>query len=202
MLALAKALHLLRQGNDPDPVLSSARGALQRLVDEAPWDIDYRILRAQAEILGARFALQKGTLSQTQLEAAMLPLQPMLDRERARPQLYQTIAEIHELRAAWLMASRKSPAGEIQKGIEMADEALARNPHMATAHAVKGALYVLQAREALESRAPRDPASALEPARRAKEAFAAALRDNPLIERDRGAIIEETRNLLAAQPAR
>lgn len=196
MLALTKARHLLREGVDPEPVLSGVRAPLQRLVDEAPWDIDYRILRAQAEILGARWALRKGSLSHAQLEAAMLALRPMLDRDRARPQLYQTIAEIHELRAAWLIGNRKSAAEEIEKGIEMADRALARNPHMAAAHAVKGALYLLQAKETSRSRTDRDPSTDPGPARRANDAFAAALRDNPLIARDRGPLVDEARGLL------
>lgn len=61
--------------------------------------------------MSARFAHRKGILSQPQLDAAMLPLKPMLDRDRARPQLYQTIAEIHELRATWLMAVTRTPPG-------------------------------------------------------------------------------------------
>jgi serine/threonine-protein kinase len=198
-LALARAVLLLREGRDPGPAFRDARLALQRIVDETPWDIDFRILRAQAETLDARWAHSRGVLAPAQLDAAMALLLPILDRERARPQLYETIAEIHELRAAWLLDDHKSAGEEIARGLEMADKALAQNPHMATAHAVKGGLSLLSARAA---QAARDRGAALAAARRATEAFAAARRDNPLIVRDRAPAMAEAQRLLEAAPPR
>jgi len=117
-------------------------------------------------------------------------LESALDKDRARPNLYQTLAEIHELRAAWLLGHRKSVGEELTAGLAMAEKALAWNPHMATAHAAKGGLYVL------EARAAQDPKAAVLAARRAKEALAAALRENPLIARDRRSSIEAADRLL------
>lgn len=190
MLSLTKGLHLLRRGEDPRPVLEEARAAYERIMEEAPWDIDHRILHAQVEILGARFALRNGGIDGERLGEAMKPLLALLDRERARPQLYQTIAELHELRAESLVQGREDAREEIAKGISMADKALSVNPHMAAAHAVRGALLVLEARTA------RDPEAAGAAARRAKEALDAALRENPLVARDRGPAIEAARRLL------
>jgi eukaryotic-like serine/threonine-protein kinase len=189
MIALARALHLLREGGDPREQLAGARAAVQRLVDDTPWDIDYRILRAQVEILEARWALDEGRTEDAPLGDATRALEPALDRERAHPWLYRTVAEIHELRAARLIGERKDAAAEIARGLEMAGKALARNPDMAAALAVKGALLVLEARTA------RDPSAALSAARRAKEALSAAARSNPLITRDRGAILAEAARL-------
>lgn len=196
MLALVKALHLLRRGEDPRLVLGDARVALQRIVFEVPWDIDYRILRAQAEILGARWALREGEPEGPLLDDAGKPLAGAADRERARPQLYQTLAEIHELRASFRVSGGKGAGDEIAAGLEMADKALAWNPHMATALAVKGALLLL------ESRTARDPAMAESAARRAWEALSAARRENPLILRDRGPLLEEVTRLVGAHAAR
>lgn len=83
----------------------------------------------------------------------------------------------------------------------MADKALARNPHIATANAVKGALHVLQRgrpsnRVQLVIERPRSSRPAT-----LNDAFGAALRHNPLIEQDRGPSIEEDRRRVA-EPAR
>jgi serine/threonine-protein kinase len=196
MLASARALHLLREGRDPEPELRDARLGLKRIVDEAPWDLDYQILRAQAEIIVARWALREGGALPAELDVATKRLSSMLDKERARPHLYQTLAEIHEIRAAWLADRRKSAGEEITRGLEMAEKALARNPHMATAHAVMGGLHLLAARAA------RDPKASREAARRAKDALDAALRANPLIARDRRPAIEEVERLLEEPQAR
>ena len=177
-------------------MLRDARVALQRIVDETPWDIDYRILRAQAEILGARWALREGEPEGALLDDAAKPLSGATDRERARPQLYQTLAEIHELRAAFRASRREGAGDEIAKGLAMAEKALAWNPHMATALAVKGALLLLDARTA------RDLDAAQAAARRAREALSAARRENPLIVRDRGPLFEEATRLVGAHAAR
>jgi hypothetical protein len=59
----------------------------------------------------------------------------------------------------------------------MAEKALAKNPHMATAFAARGQLRLVQAR------ASRVESERVEAARRAKEAFDAALRENALLAR-------------------
>jgi hypothetical protein len=193
-LALAKAQYLVRLERDPGAAIQEARAASQRILDETPWDIDYRVQRARIEVLAARWALREGAPPPAELDAALTSLSAMLDQERAPPQIYQTLAEIHELRAAHLLARtppREGAGEEITKGLKMAEKALARNPRMAAAHAVKGGLYLL------EARAARDPASALAAARRAKESLAAALRENPRIARDRALLIEAVARLLA-----
>jgi serine/threonine-protein kinase len=116
----------------------------------------------------------------------------MLERERSRPRLYEALAEIHELYATSLVNEKKSAAEEIAKGLAMADKALALNPRMAAAHAVKGSLYLLGARSA------KDPKEARAMALKSKEALAAALRENALIIRDRRPIIEAADRMLEA----
>lgn len=194
-VALSRAQYLLREGKDPQKELASARALVERLVNETPWDIDYRILRAQVEILDARWALRERKLTEEALNAAMSPLLPALDRDRARPLLYATVAEIFELRASLLQLSRKDAADEIRQGLAMADRALAQNPKMAAALGTKGALWVLEARTA------RDPSGITRAAEKAKEAFSAALSQNALISRDRSQSIEEAERLVTERRA-
>lgn len=191
MTGSAKALHSLRQGSDPAPALDEARVAAQRIVSEAKWDIDYRILRARIEILGARWALLRGADLPGDLDGEMTQIAAMLEKERVQPRLYQTLAEIHEVRAAWLEGRKRDAGEDVKKGLEMADKALAKNPRMASAFAVKSALLLL------EARAKREPKAAREVAQRAKEAMDAAVREDPLIVRDVRPTQEAIEGLLA-----
>lgn len=148
--AAVKAEHLLRQGKSADAELKEARSALDRLVADSPWDYDFRLVRANVEVIAARSATSRGEAATEEvLAAAEKLLLPMLERERARPHLYQALAEIQELRARSLLASKKKADGAISKGIEMADKALAINAKMASTHAVKKSLNALRERAAL-----------------------------------------------------
>jgi serine/threonine-protein kinase len=198
MLASTAALHRLRRGDDPEPALREARSAFQHLVDKAPWDLGYRLGRANVEVLGLRAALRGGEIRKAQIEAARGPLLPMLDTDRAHPQLYLTLAEIHEIRASWLLAVGKANEEDVSKGLDMASKALAIHPKMAAALAVQGGLFLLRARAA------RDPDAKREMARAAKDAFMAALRENPLLSRDRSDTLPHIEQLVgeAATDAR
>jgi hypothetical protein len=129
-------------------------------------------------------------VNEAEVKAALKPVLPMLEIERAQPHLYQIIAEIYEIHGTWLVSRRNAAAEEITKGLGMADKALAINPRMATALAVKGSLFLLTARTA------RDPHARRDAARRAKELLAKALQENPLLERDRGIALKQAERLL------
>jgi eukaryotic-like serine/threonine-protein kinase len=186
-VSVIRALDHLRRGDDPEPSLREARAAFQRAMDTAPWILGYHILRARPEIVELRFAIGKRKAREEGFQAAFLPLLPLLDRERIDPRLYQAMAEIHSLRAAWLLDSRKAPEADIEKGLEMASRALALNPHMATALAARGALLLTRAR------ASRDAAVRAEAAAGAEEAIAAAVKENPTLEREQARPLADAR---------
>jgi hypothetical protein len=71
----------------------------------------------------------------------------------------------------------------------MAGEALSRNPRMGKALLAKATLHLL------EARAARDRTARAEAARRAAEAFEHAFRNNPLLEREHRAALEEATRL-------
>jgi serine/threonine-protein kinase len=190
MAAMTRALFLLQRGEDPRPVLREAREAFQHKVDAAPWDLLFRVWRARVEIVELRWALSQRKAKDEQFQAAFAPLLPLLDKERVDPRFYQTLAEIHALRAAWLLSERKSPGESISKGLEMAAKALALNPRMATALANRGALLLVQARAA------KDPEARIEAARQAEVALSAAVRENPKLEREQAQALAEVKALL------
>lgn len=152
--------------------------------------MSYRVLLAEAEIIGLRWALRQGEAREAQFEAALKPLLPLLDTERGDPRVYGELAAIYELKARWRVAGRKGAEEEVARGLEMAGKALALNPRMAAALGVKAGLHVLRAQGA------RAPEVRAEEARRAKEALAEALRENPLLERELGSTREEIERLL------
>jgi serine/threonine-protein kinase len=195
LLAMTRALYLLRQGGDPTPALEAARSFFKKIVEASPWDVDYRVDRARAELIALRWAIAKGRATAASFEAAFAPLSPVLDEERANPHVYQTLAELHELRAGWLLARGQRAEEDVAKGLVMADKALAIDPRMATALATKGALHLQQARAAgRDAKGAKDGTNA---AREAKASLEAALRENPLLARERGAALAEAERALA-----
>jgi tetratricopeptide (TPR) repeat protein len=193
-MALLRAARLFRLGADPGPALTVARSVFRSAVDEAPWDITFVLYLARTEILGIRWALGRGEAKAGQFDAAEAPLLPMLGKERAQPHFYRSLAEIAEVKAAWLRSEKKDAGEVIAKGLEMTDKALAINPRFAAAVATKGSLYLERAR------ASRDPAARSEAAQKAREAFAEAARENPVIARAQRPLLEEAERLVEKEP--
>jgi hypothetical protein len=79
----------------------------------------------------------------------------------------------------------------------MADKALTINPRMATALASKGALFLSRARAR-----GRDAKTRIEAAREARASLEAALREDPLLARERGAALKDSERLLVQQESR
>jgi hypothetical protein len=163
-------------------------------VEAAPQDSGWRVLRARAEVIALRWAAHEHKLAPDSFQAARAPLLPLLDRERVDPDLYQTMAEIAEIDGAWLLSSKKSADEAIARGLAMAEKALAINPRMARALATKGALLLLRARSARE---PEPRADAL---RGAGEALAAAVRENPLLERQLRPLLQASALVAPTKP--
>ncbi|MDI1477267.1 serine/threonine-protein kinase [Polyangium sp. y55x31] len=191
LVAMTRALSMLQQGKDPTTEIEAARGFFRTSAEASPWDVDFRIEQARTESIALRWALAKGSAEAAMFDAAFAPLLPVLDKERANPQVYEALAEIHELRAGWLLARKKNVENDLTMGLVMAEKALAIHPNMATALAAKGALSLLRARAA------RDAKARTLAAREAKASLEAALRENPLLARERGAAVKEAERMLA-----
>jgi serine/threonine-protein kinase len=177
-LGTTRALYLAQRGEDPEPELHKAREVLRRAAAGKMWDITFPVMSAQAEIVGLRWAAKRRGVAPEAFAAARAPLLPWLSQERVDPRLYLVLAEIHQIEAAWLLEGSKSADPALAEGLAMADKALHLNPHMARALLVKGTLLLARAdaaRGAKErSRAVLD----------AGEALSAAVKENPLLERE------------------
>jgi hypothetical protein len=107
------------------------------------------------------------------------------------PRLHHAAARAEEVRAGWA-ADRGEPAGgALREGIAAAERALALNPEMAEALAVRGTLRFLEARLA------GDPDEARARAAQAVADLEAAFARNPFLETDYGALARSARGLAA-----
>jgi serine/threonine-protein kinase len=188
--AAIRARFHLEKGEDPSPWVSEAREAFGVAIKAKPWDVGYRVRAASVETIALRWALRNGKAVEAQLDAALAPLLPVLDVERADPQLYQTLGEIRELGSAFRIQRGDDPKSEIDEGLAQIAHALSLHPHMASALACKGRLLLLRAKAATDRR------EAQEAARMALEAFSAAARENPLLERRERQSVDEARRLV------
>ncbi|MDI1477165.1 serine/threonine-protein kinase [Polyangium sp. y55x31] len=178
LVATLRARRAALSGQDPGPLLAKAREALGRVMKSSPWDIDYRVYRARTEIVALSWAIKQVEAKESHFDEALAPLVPLLADDRAHPAFYQTMAEIHALRAKWLLSQKKSPDEAIRRGLEMADKALSIHPKMATVLQAKGRL--LQAR----AKSLKDGPERIRAEEQAKQTFASAIEQNPSIERD------------------
>ncbi|UQA60912.1 serine/threonine-protein kinase [Polyangium aurulentum] len=185
------ALYAVQERLDPSPHLDEARRATREAAKiRGAVSIDWRTEVAKIEVVALRAALQRGKLRVEDFEAALAPLNPVLSEEHTDPRPYQVMAEILAFRAAWAQDCGRAPQKDVAAGLLMAEKALSKNPHMATAIAAKGRLHLVQARAA------RTHPERAEAARRAKEAFASAFQENPTLAREHGDALREAAALL------
>ncbi|MDC0681402.1 serine/threonine-protein kinase [Sorangium atrum] len=188
MLAMLEARVRLARVEDPAAALQVARETLDRRLVEAPWDVSDRAQRAEAELLAFRWSAQRGRPDAALLDAALVPLRPVLLGEpRADPRIYALLAEIHEARAALRAGRGQDAAAEIDEGLRHAGAALDLNPRFDRALVAQGGLFRLRAAAAPGVAARREATL------REVEALEAAIQANPLRARTVGARLVEAR---------
>ena len=162
-----------------DTLVEEARKAVVEGTLTGTPDSDvWRLLAARVELLAMRHAMSRGDAGPERFEVATAHLRPMLAKGAVDAHPHQLMAEIHARRASWLARRRRDPREAIDAGNAHVREALARNPHHARALATQGSLALV------EARAARDDVRRASAARRARESFDAALRENPRLARD------------------
>ncbi len=177
--SLLKAKQGIRKGDNPLTLLEEAKTAFVRGLEKSPADFDLLIPLAQAHILWLRWAIEHDKVKAAQLDEAFAPLVPLLDKERVIPHFYQSLADLHGLKAKWLAKKKlKGVREEIEKGLAMADKALKVNPTMALGFLARGNLWLLAAKEEPKGDKQKEAIS------KAKEALEAALKENPLLKRE------------------
>jgi len=187
--ASIRARFLLERGEDPSPWVKKAREELAKATEAKPWSIEVRLASAIVETLALRWVLRRGRGTGAEVDAALASPSPAFDVEHANPRLHQVLGELWELRAALRMGRREDGAREIEKGLDRIERALAIHPRMAHALACKGRLFLLRAGLSTERRMQR------EFGRQALDAFDAAIREDPLLERRERSNVEAARRL-------
>ncbi|WP_437819541.1 protein kinase domain-containing protein [Sorangium sp. So ce1078] len=196
MLGLLEARVRMARGEDPTPSIQLVRETLDRRLAEASWDVADRMQRAEAELLAFEWSAQRGRPEPARLDAALVPLGPLLLGEpRADPWLYALLADLHEARAAHRTGRGQDVAAEIAEGLRQAGAALRLNPRSDRALAAQGRLFRLQAA------ATSDAAARREATLREIAALEAAIQANPLRARTVGARLAEARRLTEQAPA-
>jgi predicted Ser/Thr protein kinase len=177
---------LLSQKQDPQPALAQAGAVLETALRLNPRDADIFLERARVKRVAARWRMQRrqdpgpdlrdaaSELGRAEAlnprQADVLFTQALIARDRA-----ETARDAHDRAAA------------IQEGLERIGKALAVNAAEPRYLALRGLLEEMSAR--LET----DPNRRKEQARRALASLEAALRANPLLQREYGAALADAR---------
>jgi len=187
---LIEVAYALGEGRDAEPALQEAKSSIERAAkshQKAPSEL--LVLMARVDISTLRWGKKRGDLEPELFEAALDHVRPLLG-DAADASAYLLKAEIHALRAEWRSKKGLDAAEDVGAGLAMVDKALANHPHLARALLLKAELSLTRARAA---RGGDERASA---GRKAKEAFEAAFRENPLLEKPHTALAKEAESLL------
>ncbi len=167
---LLRAEVLLDNAGQAGDELAAARAALE--VAEAP--PYFRLPRARLGLLTGRWQAGLGRSPEETFDSTRRELEGILAAGVDEPELELTLAEVCRRHAAWRLARGRPATALIAAGLETAAQALDRDPELAAALAIRGALHLLAA-EAADSASIRRA--------RAGEALAAldaAYRINPI----------------------
>ncbi|HVK65861.1 MAG TPA: hypothetical protein VM694_15375, partial [Polyangium sp.] len=176
---LLEARHALRRGIDPEALIDAARQAVRDADSVRGTTIlSNRILAARIELERVRAVTQLGRARASSFEPVFELVEPALQKQKDQPQLHRILAEVHALRAAFTWKSGTNPRSDIDAGLQRVEKVLVKNPHMASAFAVRGQLYLVEARSA------RSKAARVEAASHARSAFDTAFQENELLRKD------------------
>ena len=186
---LLEAGHARREGRDAAPALKKARDAARKLIKEGtPISLSLSLLLVQIELTALR-AARPEDLREEHFETAFRYLSPLLSQPGKDSRSSQLAAELHAERADWLAKRGRGPEEDIRRGLTWVGESLSKNPHNPEALLAKGRLLLARARTA------RTRQARTEDGLRAREAFEAALRQNPLLARETADVLKENEQL-------
>jgi serine/threonine-protein kinase len=172
---LLEARHLRREGQAPAQALEKARAAARKAGElNPPISQSLLLLLADIELVAIR-AAQPRDISEERFEVALGYLRSLLSDPGSDSEPYQLAAELSAERAAWLSRKGRDPEAALRSGLDMVGKALSKNPHNPKALLAKAHLHLEGARAARSAQARATEELS------AREAFEAALRQNPLL---------------------
>ncbi len=132
-------------GQDVDPALSKAIELLSESARLSPGRVIGRADLTRAYALAGRAAVESGrdpTAFQDQLAAAIADCMKLTT---TNAECYSRSVEHAKIDAAWRLLSGKPVMPAVQQGLQLAQEALLRNPQAARVHALAAELHYLAA---------------------------------------------------------
>ena len=182
------ARDLFENEKDPDDPMSKGLQAIQRSIFISPNSPESYLLQVQLLLLSAQNDARHNKSPLATLQQAQGAAARARDLNAKLPNVYLHLAEIARVTAEWQVSHQRSAEEDITHGLGAVDQALGLNPTLAPALAVRGALYLLQAR-ANHGQARKQSAGL------AATALQQALGKNPLLEHQYGALLGEATQL-------
>jgi predicted Ser/Thr protein kinase len=177
---------LLGQGEDPLPALAQGGAALDEALRLNPTDADVFLEKARVKRLAARWRMRQRQDPEPDLRAAAAELGRAEALNPQQPDVFFTQGLIARDRAE---AARdgKIRATALREGLERVGRALAINAAEPRYLALRGSL------ESMSARLETDPNRREQAARKAVATLEAALKANPLLQREYGPALAEAR---------
>lgn len=186
-----RADHELNQGLDPSGALAEARKALQTASRLNPLlAIWVSLFQSQADVLAARWALRQGHSPERHFAEARSHLEPFVKVRDAESRM--TLADLYRWQAEWQQKERRPAHDAIRRGLAAAAEAIAIHPGSAKAHALRGALQLLEARGVAGADRRKSAQAAL-------QSLEQAFKMDGLLRREFGSILAEAQGLVSAR---
>ena len=176
----------LRQGQDPGPALAQADSSLGEAQRLNPQDADTFLETARVRLIAARWRLRQRQDAGAELREAAAALGRAEALNPQQPDVFFTQGLVAQAQAE-TAAGAAARAAAVQAGLERVGRALAINAGEARYLGLRGQLEWAAAR--LET----DPARRGEKAGRAAASLDAALKANPLLQREYGPALAEAR---------
>ncbi|MBK9260036.1 MAG: protein kinase [Polyangiaceae bacterium] len=175
-LRLVESDYLLAAESVPDVEHRRLRDTLKKAADEEPADIDLHDLLVRIDLWGVRVKMREGRADEADFDFAAKELAPIITKSPNDPRPYLTLAEVCAQKAMWLDASGKSAGAAVGEGLVLIEKVLGIHPHSARAFVLKGELLLLRAKASTGKERQKA-------ARGASDAFGAAFRENPRLEK-------------------
>ncbi|MBI2837340.1 MAG: protein kinase [Acidobacteria bacterium] len=137
-----RAQYELETGIDPTADINASLEALDRCLRIDANQPDVYTILGRVRLLDARWLIKAHRSPEAALDSARTL---MLKAGAKDAEANEALGELFRWRAEWRLSRRESAASDIKQGIVYADRALSLSPSLADAHAVKGALLLLQA---------------------------------------------------------
>ena len=173
------ACDAINKGLDSHAEIEAARSALvENAKVRGKMTPDMRELGADIELAAIRAIKRPEDIKIEAWDAPFALLNPLNDGGANSHAFHKVAARIYAQRALWAQRIGKHNEKDIDVGFEMAEKALAKNPHESEALLAKGLLYLTQALAAKPGNTRTDLA------RQAQTALESAFHEDPMLKRE------------------